>query len=204
MAVKRVLLFLTGVTLIACNLVNDFVQLADHQLPSTNATTYRNERYNYELDYPANWIVDDAVSMTMFTSFVPNTLPYQEGIPSNETKIDFLHPTMMQPAAFEDYISQSISAENCILNEPVRFMLDEVGQAVEIIADSPMGGRHSIIYVELETRYYTFVTFGDLTPVRDIARSLRHIVPLAHSRYRYDFDMAAVVLPENECGQPLP
>jgi hypothetical protein len=199
MTLKQLLLPLLAVTLVACNLVNTLVQLTEQQSRQTDTLTYRNERYNFELDYPANWLLHDQVSMTTFTTFEPGSLAVIEGIPPDQTKIDFLHPTMMQAPSFEVFISESIRNETCTVGAPILFTVDSGGQAVEIIADSPMGGRHSVTYVNLEGRYFMFVAFGNLNPVRNIVLSLRPIRPSVQP-YRYRFNLQDVVLPENQCA----
>ena len=190
---------IVGLLLSACNVFEVFTYLPLQQDSKPTITTYRNERFNFELDYPTDWFVEEHDDMAMFTSFQLGTLSGVEGVPSEHTKIDFHFPDTNQGLTFENFISQSVSNEYCIPNDPYIFMLDNGGQAVEIIASSDMGGTHAIINLDLEGRYFRFVAFGNLASIRDIARSLRSISPSEINDYEYDFDKSAVILPENHC-----
>lgn len=182
--------------LAACNLTN-----TDSPVTQSDTMTYRNERFNFELDYPAGWFVEETGSITMFTSFALGSLPNAEGVPSDQTKIDLILPGNVSADSFAGFINLSLRDQDCISGEPVVFNLANGGLAVEIAAVSNMSGAHKVVYVDLVGSQMMFVTFGNLTPVRDIARSLRLIDASSAAGYQYDFDVSSLQLPEKQCIQ---
>ena len=64
----RMLVILIVITLTACSTVNELFLSAEHQITSTETVTYRNERFNYELDYPAGWFVEERAHSEAQTS----------------------------------------------------------------------------------------------------------------------------------------
>ena len=68
----RFLLLLAAIMLGACNLSNT----VSEPTPTAAATmTYRNEQFNFELDYPVGWFAEETSSITMLTSFELGSLP---------------------------------------------------------------------------------------------------------------------------------
>jgi hypothetical protein len=195
---RRWLLLLIGVTLVGCSVLENFLQETASQVETT---TYRNERFNYELDYPAGWFIDEADSVTMLTSFEFGTLPDVEYIPPEHTKID-LYPIPYQPSSFEAFIIQQIATLDCIFDGPVPFALDHGGQAVTITGSSDMGGVYSVTYAETEGRYFQFAAYGNLTPVQEIVRSLRLITRPEEYHDQGTFDGVPVPTPDVDCYIP--
>ena len=64
-----------------------------------------------------------------------------------------------------------------------------------------MSGANKVVYVDLAGSQMMFVTFGNMSPVGDIARSVRLINASGAAGYQYDFDVSALELPENQCEQ---
>jgi hypothetical protein len=190
----RFLLLLAGIILGACNLTN-----ADSPVTQSDTTTYRNEQFNFELDYPVGWFAEETGSLTMFTSFALGSLPDAEGVPSDQTKIDLILPGNISADSFAGFINLSLRDQDCISGEPIIYNLDNGGQAVEIAAVSNMSGARKVVYVDLAGRQMMFVTFGNLSPIGDIARSLRLIDPSSAAGYQYNFDVSALELPPDQC-----
>jgi hypothetical protein len=167
---KRLWLLVIWTVVTACGTVAN-------PTPHADIATYHNEQYNFELDYPVGWVVEETSTLKMFMSFEPGSLPGSEGIPPEHSKMDMLPSLTVHTTPFRDFVAQEMKSLTCVEGDPIPFALDHSGQAVEITATTDMGGTHSIIYAEMEGRYFTFVTYGNRTPARSIVRSLRSITP---------------------------
>ena len=195
---KSILLLFVAITLISCNWLSRVFQLTEKQFAQTDAQLYYNEQFNFEFDYPVGWFVEEAQNITMLMSFKSGTLPEVEGIGADQTKIDIRIPTTVFNESFEEFVKQGMQSMDCIVGDPVLFTFDNGSQAVEIITVSDMGGTHSIIYANLEGRYFSLVTFGNLTPIQPIVRSLRPIKPANY--VKQDITISALMLAKpNQC-----
>jgi hypothetical protein len=195
---RRCIVLLIGLMLVGCSVVEGFFQDTAFQ---AEMTTYRNESYNYELDYPAGWFVEEAASVTMLTSFELGSLPGSENIPPEHTKID-IYSITYQPSSFEHFIINQLATLDCIIGDPIPFAFDLGGQAVEITTYSDMGGPHLITYAEIQGQYFRIVAFSNLTPVQDIVRSLRLISPPEEYEDQGIFDGVPVPTPDADCYIP--
>jgi hypothetical protein len=195
---KSILLFFAAMALTSCNWLNTVFQLAEKQFAQTDVQLYYNEQFNFEFDYPVGWVVEEAENITMLMSFKSGTLPEVEGIGADQTKIDIWIPSTVFNESFEEFVKQGMQSMDCIIGDPILFTLDNGSQAVEIISYSDMGGTHSVIYVNLEGRYFSLVTFGNLTPIQPIVRSLRLIKPANY--VKQDITISALMLAKpNQC-----
>ncbi len=177
---KIFLITVVGFVFTACNFLSSISHFTQDKFIQSNTKIYRNEQFNFELDYPKDWVVEvtsDPISpLVMLMSFEPGTLQNAEGVPFTATKIDFSPSKDVASLSLKDYVIRDMSSIDCIVGNPTIFSLANGGKAVEIISYSDMGSTHSIIYADLEGRYFQFVTYGNLEPSRKIVRSLRAIV----------------------------
>jgi hypothetical protein len=180
MIALRLLLLIVVLGLAACDVVEPFLRMAEGEMSRGETVTYRDERYNYELDYPAEWRVVEYSDMTMLFSYEEDALPAGHYFPPGTTKID-IHPSeLINATPFLDYVTgrlQDMQPDACLgYDDPIVYRLDGGGLAVEAMLYSDMAA-YNVAYVDLEGRYFVFAAFGDPAPLRDIVRSLRPITP---------------------------
>jgi hypothetical protein len=186
---KQFLVLIAGmITLTACDVMNALIQWGEDEMLEGDTATYRSERFNYELDYPADWFLVDDDSLIMLMSFELGTLPSAEVIPPEHTKIDIVPSGGVRTISFNDFVIEKMVTMDCIVSEPTMFVLDNGGQAVEIVLYSDMGGTYSVTYADLEGRYFRFLAFGNLSPIQDIVHSLRVITPSGEYEQQEVFD----------------
>lgn len=168
---KRYTLLVVGVLMMGCNAVSLFSGW--HHARHQDTTTYRNQQYDFEIDYPADWFLTNGPAIVILTSFELGSLPQTHGIPLEHTKIDIVLPMSRYDMPFEDYVIREMQELGCIIGDPVVFPLAGGGEAVEIVTMGYMSGDHTITYVQVGEQFVQFVAFSNLTPVRGIIRSLR-------------------------------
>jgi hypothetical protein len=195
--VKQLLLLFVGTVLI----VAATVQLTQNYSLQPDTTTHTDINSNYAFDYPANWWLDDGLVTTMLTSFELGSLPNLDFIPADETKLDIHLASATNHPSFEAYLTDELLNMSCVVGEPFVFALDNGGQAVTIAGQSAWGYSYHIIYVNMDSRNFRVVAYGDFTPVQRIIQSFRTITPTEQPAFETIKTLLEVPTQSRDCTE---